>query len=201
LPKAKDIVPILSDAERKELTDPRSDYTAEDRIAIAVAFILSSGNSAEAARTATKMLGREVPADNVRQWRRRAWWPVAEDYARTILQKDLEHKYTRIVHETERQILDRVLNGDSRMTKDGAVVKVPATLRDLVGAHSQISDKRAMIRGEPTSRKEDSGTALIGKLIEQLQAHGEKKIEMSIPGEYEHIEEAKLHEETTDRDL
>ena len=43
-----------------------------------------------------------------------------------------------------------------------------------------------MIRGEPTSRKEDSGIALAAKLFELLQTQGEKRIS-AIEGEYTEV--------------
>lgn len=169
-------LPALTDEQRTELTDSRSDFTAEDRVAIAMAYITSGGNAEKAAHRATAMIKREVKASTLRQWRRRSWWPGAEEMAKKWLQIDLENKYTRFLIVTEQEMLDRVENGDTRLDKAGEPVRVPVSLRDLVGAHAVVSDKRAMIRGEPTSRKEDSGLALAHKLAEALQGLGEKRI-------------------------
>lgn len=188
--KGKEIVlPPINDELRHSLTDPRSDFTAEDRIAVAMCFLLDGGNATKAAKRAEVMLGREVKPETLRQWRRRAWWHEAEDYAKHFLQKDLEARYTQFIHKTEEQMLDRVLNGEERITKDGSIIRVKPSLRDLTGAHAIITDKRAMIRGEPTQRNEDTGTKLLGKLVEELQKRGKEKIKDSIDGNYKVIKE------------
>lgn len=162
--------------------------------------MLAAGNSATAARRASEILSKEVPSGTIRQWIRRPWWTEAENIARILLQRDLEHKYTRLLHKTEEQMLDRVENGDVKLTKDGEQIRVPVTLRDLTGNHILISDKRAMIRGEPTSRKDSSGVDLLVQLMDKLQARGEERVRAgSIPGEYEVVETPQEieHDEST----
>lgn len=138
-------------------------------------FISCGGEQAKAAARASRVLEREIPAATLRQWIRRSWWPQALDLGRGMLQKDLAHKYTRLLMETEKEMFDRVKNGEEKLV-NGKLVRVPVSLRDLVGAHAVVSDKRAMIYGEPTSRKEDSGVALAHKLVELLQKQGERQI-------------------------
>jgi hypothetical protein len=182
-------LPALTEEQRNELTDSRSPFTAEDRVTIAMAWTLAGGHTEKAAAKATRILGREVLASTIRQWRTRSWWLQAEEIGKSWLQKDLEHKYTRLLHETEKEILDRVKTGDTKVV-NGELVRVPVSLRDLVGAHAVVSDKRSMIRGEPTSRKEDSGIALAAKLFELLQRQGEKSIEQmpsAIDGEWTEV--------------
>lgn len=185
----------LTDDQRRDLTDSRSDFSAEDRVVIATAYILSRENSALAADRATKTLGREVLAGTIRQWKRRAWWPKAEEVGRLVLRSDLENKYVALLAETEEGMADRIADGDVRIfmcrDSDGASTpmerRVPVTLRDLVGAHAIVSDKLAMMRGEPTGRKEDTGVALAMKLADLLQQRGEKKIAAAIDGEFEEV--------------
>lgn len=105
-----------------------------------------------------------------------------------MLRKDLAHKYARLLQETEKEILDRVQNGDARLNREGEVVRVPASLRDLVGTHAIVSDKEAMLHGEPTSKREDSGVALAHKLVELLQQQGERQLKgTAIEGEYTEV--------------
>ncbi len=178
-------VVALTDDERKDLTDPRADFTAEERVVIAMTYILTGENAGLAASRASKNMGKDIPAGTLRQWRRRPWWLVAETAAKKRLQVELENGYTRILHLTEKSIIDRVENGDSRMTKDGELVTVPVTLRDLIGAHAIIAEQRGRIRGEPGSRKEDTGLALAIKLAEAFHRMGQEAMKAgSIPGEY-----------------
>ena len=177
-------IPALTDDERRDLTDPRAEFTAEERVVVAMTYLLSGENAALAANRASKALQHEVPAGTLRQWRRREWWAIAETAAKRRLQTELENGYTRLLHITEEKMLDRIENGDSRLTKEGDIVLVPVTLRDLVGAHAIVSDKRAMLRGEPTSRKEDAGLDLALKLAEAFHRMGQEALKVgSIPGE------------------
>lgn len=183
-------LPALTEEQRQELTDPRSDFSAEDRVAIAMTHILAGGNAGLAAARASRMLSKEIPAATIRQWKRRPWWLQASDIAKQMLQKELEDKYTRFLHKTEEEMLDRVENGDYRLTKDGQVIRVKVTLRDLVGGHAIVSDKRAMLRGEPTSRTEDVGLALAKKLADVLHRTGEKQLHATVlEGDFEVVEE------------
>lgn len=183
-------VQMLTDEQRALIHDSRSPYTAEDRVACAMCYLVSGGNAEEAARKATLTIGQEVNAGTLRQWKSRAtWFPEAEEIARKMLQQDLDRKYTRFLYLTEKEMVDRVLNGDEHVTKDGSIIRVKPKLRDLINSHGVVSDKRAMLRGEPTSRKEDTGLAALTKLVEVLQSHGEKMLP-AIEGSYEVIEDA-----------
>lgn len=166
-------VPELTDQQRRALTDVRSPYSAEDRVAVAVAYLIKGGNSVEAAKMASPLLSEGIEAGTIRQWKSRAgWWPQAEQLARGILQQDLDRKYTALLHETEKEIMDRVKKGDHKVV-NGEVQRVPVGIKDLVVTHGVISDKRAMIRGEPTSRSESTGVDLIFKLAEALREKGQ----------------------------
>lgn len=185
-------VPILTDEQRNLITDVRSPYSAEDRIACAVAYLVEGGNAESAAKKATMMIGQDVKAGTIRQWKARdIWWSEAETIARRILQQDLDRKYTRLLHLTEKELVERVLKGNSVLTKDGTVVRVPVPFRELVTGHGVISDKRAMLRGEPTSRKEDMGVELLLKLADALHKSGAEqllKAPVTVDGEFEEIE-------------
>lgn len=184
-------VPMLTDEQRADLTHAGSPYSAEDKIAIAMAEIVEGGNATKAAEKASLVTSCPIPADTIRQWKSRAaWWPEAQAIARKMLQMDLDKKYTRLMDLTEKEMVDRVTKGDQMLNKEGKLVRVPAKLRDLVVTHGVISDKRAMVRGEPTSRKEDTGVDLILRLADALQKQGEKKIQDALPGTFEVVDES-----------
>jgi hypothetical protein len=172
-------IPALTDTERRDLTDPRAEFTAEERVVVAMTYLLSGENAALAASRASKALEHEVPAGTLRQWRRRPWWAAAEAAGKRRLQVELENGYTRLLHLTEENMLERIENGDSRLTKDGDVVRVPVSLRDLVGAHAIVAQQRAMVRGEPTSNKEMVGLALAVKLAEVFHQRGQESMKDS----------------------
>lgn len=182
-------LPTLSEDERHDLTDTRSEFTAEDRVFFAMTWIHAGENSALAAERIARVTGREMDGSTIRQWKRRPWWTTAISAAKKYLQQELDTRYTALIHLTEKEMVDRVKNGDSRLTKDGDIVKVPVTLRDLVGAHAIIAEQRARIRGTGQKEAAATGLDLAMKLAEMLQQQGEKKIASSIPGEYEDVSE------------
>ena len=162
---SNDLIPLLTEEQRKEISDSRSPYSAEDRICAVMCYIVAGGRAEEASRKATISIGQALSAGTLRQWKSRStWWPEAENIARAMLQQSLDRKYTRILELTEAEISDRIADGDHHMNRDGEIVRVPIKFRDLVTGHAIISDKRAMLRGNPTSRKEDTGLALLLRL-------------------------------------
>ncbi|MHC4240605.1 MAG: transposase [Planctomycetota bacterium] len=147
-----EILPTMTDALRDEMTDSRSDFTAEDKLAVVMAYLISGGNSVKAAKLSAI---HEMKANTIRQWKKRAkWWPNAEAHAKALLQKDLDARYTQMMHRTQEEIMDRVENGDEVILKDGSTGRKALGGKDLTYIHGIIHDKRAMIRGEPTSRTE-----------------------------------------------
>ena len=187
-----ELVPMLTDEQRDNIHDSRSPYSAEDRVCTIMAYIVAGGNSEEASRKASVAIGQPVHAGTIRQWKiRAAWWAEGEEIARKMLQQDLGRKYTKILHDTEKEIVDRIKNGDTVVTKMG-IVKVPVKFRDLVTGHAIVSDKRAMLYGEPTSRKEDTGVALLLRLAKALQSDGEKKIGETVNAEFTEVKDEKF---------
>jgi len=183
-------VPLLTDSQRQEIGDSRSQYSPEDRIAIAMAYVVEGGKSTKAAEKATHSIGQEVKSATIRQWVSRApWWPEAITISRQMLQQDLDNKYTRLIRKTESELLDRLENGNSQVV-NGELIKVPVAARDLMTVHAIAVDKQAMLRGNPTSRKEVTGVDLIMALAAQLQKQGESQATQfsAIEAEFEEID-------------
>ena len=184
---------VLSDDERRDLTDPRSEFTPEDRVFFAMTYIHAGENSALAAKRISRLTDREMDGSTIRQWKRRPWWPLAIEAAKRYLQKELDTRYTHLIHLTEKEMVDRVKHGDSRLTKDGDIVKVPVTLRDLVGAHAIVAEQRARIRGTSQKDVTVAGLELAKQLADMLQKQGEREISRkseAIEGEFDHVQDA-----------
>jgi hypothetical protein len=185
----------LTDDERQALTDPRSEFTAEDRVFFALTYILAGENAALAAKRIGKIYERDMDGATLRKWKSRPWWPRAVESAKGYLQTKLDGRYTYLIHLTEKKMVDRILNGDTKLvtTKDAEgntfaeKVKVPVSLRDLVGAHMSVAEQRARIRGTGQKDVAATGLDLAMKLAEMLQQQGEKKIAEAIPGEYKEV--------------
>lgn len=175
-----DLIPEVTDALRIELTDSRSQFTAEDKIAVVMAYLITGGNSSKAADLSAV---HEMKAATIRQWKKRSkWWANAEAFAKSLLQKDLDRAYTKMLHRTEAEIFDRVEQGDVVLLKDGSQVRKPLGGKDLMYIHGIIHDKRAMLRGEPTSRTEKvNPLEVVNELAKLLQKQGEAKRQETSP--------------------
>ena len=97
---------------------------------------------------------------------------------------------TKLIDSAFEEAQNRVEDGDYRVNKEGKLIRVPMSGRDLVIAGATIYDKQRLHRNEPTSIKGDS------KSIQDLQqffervAHEHKlKMVNSVDGECEEIEE------------
>lgn len=149
--------------------------TIDDRLSAALAWLIT-GNTVEA----SKICG--VPDRTIRDWMSKDWWEPVLEEARKSKQKELDAVWTRIIHKAAIEINDRLDNGDATLTKDGSIKKVPIKAKDLSFILSVVADKRALARGEPTSRREsksstEEGLRSISDAIEQIQ--NEKSIKLN----------------------
>lgn len=137
-----------------DLYSPHGKYTPEEKLYAVVAYMVE-GNSL----AASKRCG--INAATIRDWKTRSmWWDDAMREARRKYQDQLDSKLTDIIHTAMDEVSDRITNGDSRMTKDGDIFQVPMTGRDLAMVAAILYDKRALIRGDPTSNPGRGGSAL-----------------------------------------
>lgn len=166
-----EIIPQITDELRVKMTDSRSQFSAEEKMAAVMAYLITGGNSTKAAELSCVP---EMKPPTIRQWKKRsAWWDEAEAHAKNLLQKDLERAYTKMIHRTEKELFDRVENGDVVLLKDGTQVRKPLGGKDLMYIHGIIFDKYAMLKGEPTSRTERvNPMQLVNDLAKLLKEQG-----------------------------
>src|SRR3990170_7635876 len=119
----------------------------DDRLNAALAWLIT-GNTVEASKICA------VPDRTIRDWMSRDWWEAVLEEARRTKQKELDAVWTRIIHRAAESINDRLTEGDHTVTKAGQILRIPVRARDLATILSVITDKRALARGEPTSRSE-----------------------------------------------
>ena len=121
--------------------------TIDDRLSAALAWLIT-GNTVEA----SKICG--IPDRTIRDWMSKDWWEPILEEARKSKQKELDAVWTRIIHKAAVEINDRLDNGDATLNKFGDIKRVPIKAKDLSFILSVVADKRALARGEPTSRSE-----------------------------------------------
>lgn len=138
----------------------------------------------------------KVPVHTIQNWRKQQWF---QDCLREIREENnekLDAKFTEIIEEALEQVTDRVRNGDFTQNAKGEVVRRPISAKDLSLVVAINYDKRALGRGDPTSRTEQTGNVTektvdrlekLAETFENLAKHGRRKVEVI------DIEEIKPH--------
>lgn len=122
-------------------------YTAYQRIDGIFAYFVS-GSYKEAA----KQLG--MSEGTLIGWARQPWWKLALAKLKEIKQDELDDKYSIILEKTLDTVLDRLTNGEEFVGKDGVKGRKAVSMRDAMLVNAISYDKRALHRGDPTSRTE-----------------------------------------------
>lgn len=114
----------------------------------ACATYLATGDS----RQASRLTG--IPDRTIRSWFDQDWWIKDTERLRAQFEKQLDAKLTAIIGKAMDVTLDRLENGDELIGKDGAPIRRKVSGRDAAVIGGVAFDKRALIRGQPTSRVE-----------------------------------------------
>lgn len=103
-----------------------------------------TGNAMRSAREA------EVGLDTARNWLNASYSEQIINLCKIEQQKLLDSKLTGLLEEVLAQISDRLEKGDFSAKGE----RVPVQIRFLLQALTTLYDKRALLRGDPTSRVE-----------------------------------------------
>lgn len=150
-------------------------YDLDTKLQAAIAYLMT-GSSEEAGRLCN------IPGRTIRDWMYSSWWEDLVREAQTVKQKELDAIWTSLIHKVADKLRDRIDGGDCQLTRDGKLVAIPIKAKDLAFIMSVVTDKRALMRGQATSRKE---TVSLDQKLQKLQ-EGFKKI--TVTEEQEHIE-------------
>src|SRR5689334_20503612 len=71
------------------------------------------------------------PVKTLYTWPKAEWWPGYYDEAKREFAELLEARLSRIVDKATEAILDRIENGDEVLTRDGDIVRIKVSARDL----------------------------------------------------------------------
>lgn len=158
--------------ELSNLYSPQSKYTPEEKIEVVMCYFLT-GTSRQAAKLAASN-GIKIPETTIRDWKTRSmWWPEVYQECKKKKNEQLDISFSQFIDQGITQIMDRVSNGDTVITKDGDHVKKPISGKDLSWMVGIIFDKRQLLRGEATARTEKvSETDRLQKLEDTFKAFG-----------------------------
>jgi hypothetical protein len=109
-----------------------------------------------------------VPIHTLRSWR-------SQDDFQKLLQEvwqenneKIDAKFTAIIEKSLEAIIDRLDNGDFKVTPRGDIKRVPISAKELSLVQAINVDKRQLLRGLPTSRS-DSAVGTEGKVVDRLE--------------------------------
>ena len=119
-------------------------HEMEQKLKAAFAYIIT-GNSVDA----SAICG--IPDRTIREWTECSWWSDLVTEAKNSKNTELDALYTRIIEKAVRGVEDRLENGDAVTAKGGGVERKPVSARDLAIIAATFQDKRAIVRGEPTT--------------------------------------------------
>jgi len=136
------------DFDISDLYHPSGKYTPEEKLRAVNAYLVT-GSSIQAGKVAG------IPHYTIRKWKQEAtWWPETVQELRKQLQDKLDGLLTGVIHDCIENLAERVTKGEQTITKDGRIVTKKVSARDLAIIAGTMFDKRALIRGDPTSRHE-----------------------------------------------
>ena len=118
-------------------------WSTEDKMRAAMSYLIT-GDTEEAG----KICG--IPGRTIRDWTREAWWSDMIGEARRAKNDELDAAFTFILGEVVGEIKDRIKNGDEIIQKDGTPRRKKISARDATLVAAVLTDKRAILRGEPT---------------------------------------------------
>tara|TARA_R110002020_G_scaffold2465_2_gene11548 strand:- start:531 stop:1178 length:648 start_codon:yes stop_codon:yes gene_type:complete len=169
----------IDDELFEDIVGNNTKYTPEQRI-MAATYYAVTGSSLQAADKC-KASGTAIPASTIRKWKNTtSWWKPVLHEVRKAKQEELDAKLTSIIMEGAEKLEDRVRNGNIKLNpKTGELNRIPMTSGELAKDAVGIPyDKRALMRGDPTSRTEKVDPKT---MLEELAKQFVKIVELNEP--------------------
>lgn len=164
-----------------ELVGQGSKYSDEDRRKAVVEYFVAGNMKIVAERTG-------IPRTTLSGWKQSDWWVRLLGEVRHEKGEEFDANLTKLIDTAFEQAQDRFEKGDYRVGKDGKLIRVPMSGRDLVIAGATIYDKQRLHRNEPTSIKDDSKSIdELKKRFERISHENRLKKVNAVDGECEEI--------------
>ena len=143
----------------------RRSYTEEEK-RLAVAAYVVHGTLTGAA----KQCG--IPRQTIQSWKKDnpTWWEKIAAEVWEQEEEKIRSKYGQIVDLGTDALLDRIENGDTRVSSKGELYKVPVSGRDMTIMVGTFQDKLNVSRGKPTSISAVASQTISDKLEMLKQA-------------------------------
>jgi hypothetical protein len=142
-------------------------YTREFKIEAAAAF-LSYGEEKPV------LALFNIPQQTFNLWTKQPWWEICIEIARFRQGQLLDSRLSKIIELSTAAVIDRLENGEEVLMKDGSREMVQVKARDAMLMAAIATDKRQLIRGQPTSIRRDENLGNLAKKLQQIGASGKK---------------------------
>lgn len=163
---------ITTPAEKREsgweldlndLYAKNSKYTPEQKL-YAVLCYMVEGTSVKAGKVSG------VDPATIRWWKAEAsWWAPALKELRRQYQDQLDAKFTGLIHSAVKKIEERIEIGDEVIDKYGDLHHKAISARDMTMILAILYDKRALLRGDPTSNAGKVGSQELDALTQRFE--------------------------------
>ena len=157
-----------------DIYDPRAKIAPELKIQAAACFMMTGTvNGAE------RLSG--IDQRTISDWKNNSeWWPTVLQKVRKEKQDELDAELTTLIHKSTDALADRLENGEQILTKDGFQLK-QLNARDIINSISTLYDKRAMLRGDPTSiSRQTTSSDVVNDLRAEFTKIAKKALEAKV---------------------
>jgi len=158
----------------------RAKYTHDERVRVVAAQYMTGSS-----KQASDMTG--IPASTIRDWKKNAgWWDEVLHLVKRQKQAQLDGQITSIIDKLIAGLVHRLDMGDEKVGRGGELVIVPVSAADQARILKTVHDVRQLVRGEPTSRSENTNAKDLESML--IRAVRASKQEDSIEGTVIHEE-------------
>jgi hypothetical protein len=162
----------MDEAVRAELTHPASQYSAEQKVAVAGVWLTNRKSWTQTSEVVLQMYGWEIPSESIRDWGRRGWWAIAVEEAKRQLKFALEDEWIWVQRKAMTELIDRLENGDEKW--DGGkfgqgAVRVAVPAKDLIAIGREAVTAQELTKSTPGgSNQVAEALDKIGDALRQL---------------------------------
>jgi len=136
-------------------------HTEEDKKKAVEAFYLTRSS-----KKASEICN--IPASTIRRWKRdTVTWDKNMLAVKDHYNEQMDGKLTAILDKSATLIMNRLEEGDAKMTPTGAIIYIPVQARELASIQKQAFDQRQLLRGEdPTKGAKNFGLEDLKNIFE-----------------------------------
>lgn len=124
--------------EELRMSNLSNSYSWEKKYEV-VTQMLACGN----ARLVSTLTG--VSPITITSWKKQPWWAELEDEIKREKTLSLNTKLSKIISKSLDILEDRLENGNTKMTKDGTLVKVPVELKDAAKVTNDLLTRQHIL--------------------------------------------------------